>query len=217
MSDRSRAQEPARPGRVPPWGDVFLSAYQSEKDEAIAARTAGVTVKTVRNWAARDREFGAKRIAIREGEQIVQPPRAGAGDWMPPFLARLRGSGTVRYACEAAGVSRQTVYAWKRRDPEFARQWDEAQEDAVEALEAAARVRALSGSDRLLMFLLRAIRPDKYGDRLRIEHSIEREKRRVYREALAEGLTDDEAADAVAEFERMVADAQTGTGEAERE
>ena len=70
----------------------------------------------------------------------------------------------------------------RRRSEDFAAQWDEALEEGSDLLEAEARRRAVTGvdkpvyykgevvgsitqySDRLLMFLLRAHRPQKFRD-----------------------------------------------------
>jgi hypothetical protein len=91
--------------------------------------------------------------------------------WQRPFLAALRENCNVRAACDAAGVSRVMAYRTRQNDPAFAAAWQNAEEDAVDALEEIARSRALAGSDKLLMTLLAAHRPDKYGHRARVEHA----------------------------------------------
>jgi len=48
------------------------------------------------------------------------------------FLEELRKVPIVQVACEKAGVSRNSVYRWKREDKEFAKQFDEALADGVE-------------------------------------------------------------------------------------
>ncbi len=78
----------------------------------------------------------------------------------------MRNSANVRAACAAAGVGRRTVYDKRQRDPKFAQDWDEALEEACDVLEAAAWKRASGGeSDQLLIFLLKAHRPQKFRDR----------------------------------------------------
>ena len=101
--------------------------------------------------------------------------------WKKPFLKALRNSGNVRVACHMTDIERSTAYRARRRDGAFAASWAEAIEEATDALEAEVRRRALSGveepvfyrgkqiaivrkpSDQLLMFLLRGLRPNKYG------------------------------------------------------
>jgi hypothetical protein len=92
-----------------------------------------------------------------------------AGEWRPAFLVALRNSGNVRAACQAAGISRPQAYGARERVPAFATAWDVALEDACDLLEAMARKRALEASDGLLMFLLRAHRPQVYRDTYRHE------------------------------------------------
>lgn len=88
------------------------------------------------------------------------------------FLKRLRNTGNVRLSCEAADVPRSTAYRWRDKWSTFADEWDEALDDACDILEAEAWKRAIEeGSDRLLMFLLKAHRRDKYGDHMRQEIS----------------------------------------------
>lgn len=82
------------------------------------------------------------------------------------FIERLRDSGNVRASCEAAGLPRSTAYYWRERFVTFRNEWDDAMEDACDILEATAWKRAVKeGSDRLLMFLLKAHRREKYSDR----------------------------------------------------
>lgn len=102
--------------------------------------------------------------------------------WQKHFLEALRKCGTVRHACQAAGVVRSTAYRAKEADATFAAQWDEALADGVDLLEAEARRRAVEGvekpvfqggvqvgvirefSDTLLLALLRAHRPEKFRE-----------------------------------------------------
>ncbi len=73
-------------------------------------------------------------------------------------------------ACQAAGVSRAHVYQLRKVNPEFAAAWDTALEDAVERLEFAVRQRALTTSDTLAIFLLKAHRPTMYRERVENVH-----------------------------------------------
>lgn len=101
--------------------------------------------------------------------------------WKPLFLAAFRNSANVRAACEAANISRKTAYQHRERDPKFAAQWDEAEQDAVDVLEARAWQRS-QVSDTILMFLMRAHRPQKYTERVKQEQvgAVETVLRVVY-------------------------------------
>ena len=104
------------------------------------------------------------------------------------FLEALRETCNVTRAAEAAGVSRQTIYNWREKDPEFEAQVKAAKVKAVEALEDEAHRRAFEGieepivsprhgvigytrvySDRLAEFLLKAHAPQKYRERTSLE------------------------------------------------
>lgn len=89
--------------------------------------------------------------------------------WKALFLEALRNSGNVRAACQAAGIDRSTAYKCRERSKQFREQWDEALEDACDFLEAVAWQRAQAGSDRLLEFLLKSFRPQKYKETVRQE------------------------------------------------
>lgn len=102
--------------------------------------------------------------------------------WKKSFLAALEETGSVKEATEACTVSKVTVYAHRRDDPTFAKEWEEALDRAADALEDEARKRAIEGtqepvfhkgeivgyvakkSDVLLMFLLKGIRPQKWRE-----------------------------------------------------
>lgn len=58
-----------------------------------------------------------------------------------------------------------TYYRWRDEDPEFAAAVDEAIEEGTDVLEDIALRRAKKQSDTLVIFLLKARRRDKYGDK----------------------------------------------------
>ena len=50
------------------------------------------------------------------------------------FLDELARTGVVSSSARAGGIGRRTAYDWRDRDPGFARAWDDALEQAVDAL-----------------------------------------------------------------------------------
>jgi hypothetical protein len=66
-------------------------------------------------------------------------------------------------------MARTTVYEWREADQDFAASWDEAIESGTDALEDEAIKRAKAGSDTLMIFLLKARRPNKYKERTHTE------------------------------------------------
>lgn len=105
-------------------------------------------------------------------------------DWKEVFLAALRTSPNVSGAAVAAGHNRQHVYAVREADAAFADAWDDALGEAVEMAEGEAYRRAVKGvekpvyqaghligkvqeySDTLLIFLLKAHKPERYRESL---------------------------------------------------
>lgn len=130
--------------------------------------------------------------------------RRDRGEWAPAFLEALRNSGNVRASCRAAGISRQSAYDFRGNDAPFATAWQEALDEAIDVLEAAARQRALHSSDTLLIFLLKAHRPEVYRERVDMRVDV-----RLAAERLAKttGLDADEL---LAEADRIFRDSARG-------
>lgn len=105
-------------------------------------------------------------------------------DWRPRFLEAFAQQGTIAMAAEAAGVHRDTVYAEKQRNPEFAEALAKADYDVGDRLETRAIEEAMAGNDRLLERLLKARRPERYGDTLR-QDQVDQIKADAQRELLA--------------------------------
>jgi len=81
------------------------------------------------------------------------------------FLRVLAQTGQVTAAAKAAKSDRTTFYRWREKDKDFADAWDGAWDLGGDALEDEARRRALAGSDTLLIFLLKAHKPNRYRER----------------------------------------------------
>lgn len=108
--------------------------------------------------------------------------------WQPKFIKWLCKTGNVTASCIKARISRGHAYEVRKEDPAFAAAWDESLIIATEGLEEEARRRAQDGvlepvyqggkmagkvrkySDTLLIFLLKAHKPDKYRENYRHEH-----------------------------------------------
>lgn len=82
--------------------------------------------------------------------------------------------GTVTAACKAVGISRETAYSRRRVDPDFAALWNEAEVAVTEVLETTLVEVALDpdnrGQVRALEIALKARRPDKYREQVKLEH-----------------------------------------------
>ena len=84
------------------------------------------------------------------------------------FLRHLEACGSVSQAAARAGIGRNTVYERRKVDPAFALGWRKAAAMAAESLRDLAITRALGDTEpdsRLLMFLLRRLKPEIFGRR----------------------------------------------------
>lgn len=80
------------------------------------------------------------------------------------FLEHLSRHGQVRAAAQVAGVSSQTAYVRRRREPAFAAAWDAALLHAREAAEQVLAARALHGTTETIWF-----RGEAVGERRRFD------------------------------------------------
>jgi hypothetical protein len=125
----------------------------------------------------------------------VRSPRLVQGDVTlrrkKAFLDAFRRCGVVTYAAGRAGIARKTVYAWQEQDADFLAAFREAAVEAVEAAEHEAWRRGVQGvlkpvyqggakvgtvrefSDTLLIFVLKALKPEKYRDRVDVRQQVE--------------------------------------------
>jgi DNA-binding XRE family transcriptional regulator len=106
-------------------------------------------------------------------------------------LELIRSGEQIIDVADAIGVARQTLYALRKTDPEFAREWDEAADigDLIQLSECEkeADFRGRLGwlepkfyegrvcgfvrkySDGLLLARLKALAPEKYGDKAKVD------------------------------------------------
>ena len=110
-------------------------------------------------------------------------PKDIVEDWAPKFIGALMEGETVIGSCRFANVHVSTAYDRRKVDLQFARAWKEAADIGTENLEQEAARRAFHGtikpvfhrgvecgeireySDTLMIFLLKARKPEVYRDR----------------------------------------------------
>lgn len=115
-----------------------------------------------------DKESGEFKLEAQTNGESDRAERSDKGEWIPAFLKTLASTANVYLACRQADVSRKTAYKWKDENEEFAAQWKDALEDALDVLEWEGRKRARASSDKLLIWLLEVHR---YGRKQQHEHS----------------------------------------------
>ena len=84
----------------------------------------------------------------------------------------MRESPHIALACKQAGIGRTAAYKARKNDPEFARQWTETLDAAVDDLETTALKFALQGNVPLIMFLLKSHRPQVYSRPEQHQHAV---------------------------------------------
>jgi hypothetical protein len=102
-----------------------------------------------------------RRASVTKVTPKKEPPDTS---WHARFLELLATSCNVTLSARGAGVERMTAYRHYELFPDFARAWDDAKDAAVEVLEAEAWQRARKQSDTLMIFLLKAHKPEKYRE-----------------------------------------------------
>ena len=134
------------------------------------------------------------------------------------MLASMAETGNISEACRRAEIERSTHYRWMEHDEEYALQFRQAEQTAIDALEREAWRRAVEGveeplvsagrlvttvrrySDTLLIFLLKGARPGKYRDRVDVSIDVSKMAEEV---AEQYGLDKDEImAEAMAMLEK---------------
>jgi hypothetical protein len=109
-------------------------------------------------------------------EPAFQPmesdPSLRLSDKQRAFIRAYGSSGGItKVALKESNTSRSELEAWKTEIP-FQKAYKEAHEDWVEELRKAAMLRATSKSDVLLMFLLKALKPDVFDEDVRKQQYV---------------------------------------------
>jgi len=108
-----------------------------------------------------------------------KPKKQPDFQWWDKWLEVFSLCGVVRTACKATGVARSVVYDHRETYPEFRARFEQAYSESTESLEQIARDRAAKSSDVLLIFLLKARKPDMYKDHVQQTGSLTIEIHRV--------------------------------------
>lgn len=96
-------------------------------------------------------------------QRFLRILRAQMDESPPTYNASVAAKGT--------GYDRGTIYRWAEVDAEFAAAWRDIHEEFTDLLEATAQARAITGSDLLIIFLLKALRPEKFREQVKHELS----------------------------------------------
>lgn len=128
-------------------------------------------------------------------------------------LELIRSGEHVVDVADAIGVARQTLYALRKTDPDFAREWDDAADigDLIQLSECEkeADFRGRLGwlepkfyegkvcgfirkySDGLLLARMKALAPEKYGDKTKVDATLSNPKGIILEFVSADGADTD--------------------------
>ena len=152
---------------IPDWWVEFLEVFPRLQNIYATARAINLNPNKVYARIYRRPDLSASLTALKA--KLAKEAETG---WHNLFLQSLKIDANIRLACEAAGISRTAAYFQYKHNPVFKDHWDEAVEEACDRLEEIARRRAVSMSDTLLIFLLKAHRPHKYRETSPIQMSV---------------------------------------------
>lgn len=149
----------------------------AERSEAERLSRLGGHV-TSRHHADLDMEQALPRPLPHAGgeSKVTQSAAPSGGHSFTPlliarFLEHLSRSGNVRAAALAAGVSQQTVYVRRRRDPAFAAGWEAALLHARAAAEQVLAERAIMGTTETIWYRGEAVgQRQRFDARLLLAH-----------------------------------------------
>lgn len=107
------------------------------------------------------------------------------------FCERIAAGDTILDACKAVGYGFRQIFQYRHDDPQFAQKWEDADEMAIQRMEREADRRAIEGvnepvfhkgemvgtikkfSDTLLIFRLKAKRPEVYRERADVSGNLD--------------------------------------------
>jgi hypothetical protein len=186
-SPRSRKTKGDSRAQIEPAPTPELGFNTRVLDEVIAAGPAGLRKAqcTALRSAKRYLEEAADSWKLDTGwlksfDTVHRVRARYALVWRPRFLAALSMCHSPELAARHTRISCQMAYYHRKRDPQFAKQWDEAREYGVEMLHARTFQRALEGDletvyymgkpvgyirkfdTKLQIELLRAYQPDQF-------------------------------------------------------
>jgi hypothetical protein len=104
-------------------------------------------------------------------EILIRPANKRTSARMRAFLAAFERTGSKTEAARLAKIDRKLHYRKFESDPLYRKAFEEVEQRAIDGLEDEAWRRARKGSDGLMMFLLRGLRPERYREHVVQEHS----------------------------------------------
>jgi hypothetical protein len=157
-------------------GKRFIDKYAELRNIHAAAKAVSTTPELITARRAHDKALDSAMARLENDLSIpALVPVAGEFEWSDEKRDRLVeayvDSGNLSIGRAAIGVTPSQLWRELDRNPTFSSQLDKARVRAAQVFEERAHAEALNGNDKLLPVVLKAERPDKYNERLRVDVS----------------------------------------------
>jgi len=140
-----------------------------EDEEAVLAIQQATMLDIVKQFNSKElKDIGLDRV-IRLEKIYGRDDHRVKKAKLEAFFNAYAIVGTVRYAAQIVGINPKAVRRIINDSEYYQERFDLAHEEFSQYLEQTAIIRALTKSDSLLQFLLRANNPRKFSERLRVQ------------------------------------------------
>ena len=154
VTEGADAWEPGMDAAETGAGEALAADVAPGKLRVVKAPGKAAPVKKEQGKGAEDRKppdcvvFSALDILVRHLTRAMDGAPAFSGEWREVFLQALARAPIVTVAARIAGVTRARALEARMADAEFAQRWDDALEEGVDEIEAAAFRSAVYGEEK---------------------------------------------------------------------
>jgi hypothetical protein len=178
---KARAEKPANGAPVivqAPEPDAkdkaFLGKYAEHRDIHLAATASGTTAALITSRRSHNKPLDDAMARLETDLTIPRlVPPSGEIEWTDEMRARLIeayvDSGNLAVGRDAVGCTPSQLWREQDSNPTFAGQLDDARIRASEIIAEKASQMALAGNEKMATLILKAEKPEKYGDRMRLD------------------------------------------------
>lgn len=146
--------------------DIIVDVPQIPEEEKPKPILKPVPVKDLEPKATTEPMDVKRELSlIDEPEKLFDFSHTSLSPLQQMYIIAYVTKGTKTSACKVAGVSLTTVYKWLEKNKEFRDALQAAVDTIADVLEQEALKRALHGSDKMLIKMLQAYRPEKFADK----------------------------------------------------
>lgn len=156
---------------------AFLASYAEHRDLDKAATAVGSTTALILSRRSHNKLLDE---AMRRLETDLTIPRVVPApsdfEWTDAIRGRLLevyvDSGNLAIARDAVKCTPSQLWRELDANPDFSSRLDDARVRAAQVFEERAQAEALAGNDRLLPVILRAEKPEKYTEKLKLDMNV---------------------------------------------